>query len=341
MSDCATVIDELFQENLVNDFAEMPSVFWDRPNCQGNRWPVEGDHTPFDQTLAWSRTGLPRLASFYIPPHATAKIESANGGALTLMGVSSDTSKALLQTWDTVTGEPCPSTSALHDCGRRIDWGGIARFRIARHRTWNDHVMNKAIEASQNGTYEWTHGGRTYQPDWDLFMNRYCSETPTPNGCQCYVEWRSLIQSYPTVDRTKLYVGFLDGTCQPQKHFISKRAPKGTGSSTECNDLVFALTQAGAPPSTNIQCSNRTVNAASVPNLANKEEEAHEDGAQSVSVVLVVAVCVMFVIVLWALWTEWGVKNSGVPRFADSERSPGHFPLRMTSTDHGRNRDPR
>ncbi len=330
MSDCATVIDQLF-----SDFSEMPAVFWDRPNCQGNRWPVEGDHTPFDQTLTWSRTGLPRLASFYIPPHATTKIESSNGGGLTLMGVSSDTSRALLQTWDTVTGEPCPSTSASHDCGRRVDWAGIARFRVSRHRTWDDHVMNKAMEASQNGTYEWVHNGRTYQPDWDVFMNRYCSETPTPNGCQCYVEWRSLISKYPTVDRSKLYAGFLDGACQPKAHFISKRAPKGQGKASECNDLVYALTQAGAPPSMNIQCNNRSLDAALATKEANKEEQDN-DSDQEVPVLLVVAVCVMLVIVLWALWA---LKGNDAPSSPDSEWSLGRSPFQRSNTDPGQVQD--
>lgn len=244
-SPCLDLMHELWNAHL-SDFSEVPVLLFESANCVGPQWPRAGEAPLWDQTVSLESTGLNTIGSFIVPPHAVLKLRSAKHGQVELGGVVSDTSAMIMQIWQTETGEPCPQTLS-HDCGQRIDWTALDRFRIHRQKPWLKYLHDKAVQSSINESYTVRLHGKTYQPDFDALMTDLCASKDIAGvNCTCHDEFLQLQADHPEVPLSKLRLGSFNSSCNPLHHYVPTKAARSEGTVLECLDTLHAMITAGS-----------------------------------------------------------------------------------------------
>lgn len=294
-SPCKAIIRELWTESMP-DFAELPAILWEKPDCSGERWPKIGDHTQFDETIPAS---LASIGSFYVPPHAMLQLEAKHNGHAHYGGLVTNSSALLDRTWRSVTGEPCPANTET-DCGTRIDWADIPSWRVVRRKPWRDYLHHKAVESSVDGSYSLTVRGDTYNPNFDDFMTDFCqSGDPASTDCSCVNEFKALQAAHPNVPLDILRVGLLDSTCNPAKHYIPSTVLRTQNTDQDCKVMLAAMIKAGSYSggTGSFKCGSKTYDHSAIE--AEKTENSVTNNSWLYVLLMVLVYFVLVGLVVW------------------------------------------
>jgi len=307
---CKAVVAQLWQESLP-DFAEMPVILWENTNCTGARWPPVGEHSQFDEVIELAHTHLGAIRSFYVPPHATLELQANRHALAHYGGISSDTSALLDQQWRSLDGGPCVS-DVNGDCGRRIDWTVIPQWRVIRRKTWRQYMHDKAVHGSLDGTYSLKVNGQVYQPDFDGFMASVCDSDSgfleNNIDCACVAEFQQLQVDHPKVPVDQLKVGLLNSSCQPTKQYVPSTASRGTGERQQCQDMLYALIQAGSLTQTTgtIRCGVYSFDVSALPAVTtNKTADATTASTAALNLAWLCWVLVGFLVLAMTAVLVW------------------------------------
>lgn len=298
-SPCLAIMHELWNTHLA-DFSEAPTLLFESANCIGPQWPPAGQTPLWDQTVSVESTGLKTIGSFIVPPHAVLKLRSANHGVIELGGVVSDTSAMIMQRWQTATGEPCPQT-LTHDCGQRIDWTALDRFRIHRKKPWLKYLHDKAVQSSVDESYTVKLHGKTYQPNFDALMTDLCDSGTTDGiDCNCHDEFLQLTTDHPDVPVSKLRLGTFQSVCNPLHHYVPSKAARSEGTVTECIDVLHAMITAGSHSfqDNNVLCGRQLFANSAVQDDTNRQ-------ASSSTIMNWTWLVLLLVLTLWMAIVVW------------------------------------
>lgn len=262
MNVCLNLLNPILKEYAA-DNAQFPLYFFEDVNCQGARYPPEGEFNLWYQylgepkvvptsegdvtvTVVTSATlGMSEIKSLYVPPQAVLEMWTPNDeGYFTLVGpqVVPDTS-ALLGAWRTWDDAPCNDSDTY--CGKKLNWtlgNPIYRMRISTSSPWT--TMLARLAANKKPL---TLQSTSYPVNNDLLYSDICPGNGEDYGCDCQNAWDTLLLEHPGAAAAS-YVNILPNGCDATTQFVPSAAQAGLNTVYECQNQIQAQLRSGTFP---------------------------------------------------------------------------------------------
>lgn len=265
MQQCLEYLDPILQD-YAPDNAQFPLYMFSDFNCQGVRYPPEGEFNLWYQYLGEPRTvstpqgdvqvvqvtpatlGMTEIKSVYVPPQSVLEMWAPNDeGYFSVVGpqIITDT-QAYLSAWRNFDDSPCGSDELAY-CGNRVNWSvgdgqPIYRMRITSAVPWTNLLARLASDQQPLAL-----NGKAYPVDNDALYADICPGNGEDFNCECQNAYDEILLNHPGA-ANQTYVNVLPNGCDPTTQFAPSQALVGTGTSYECQNQINAQLQSGTFP---------------------------------------------------------------------------------------------
>jgi len=268
MSTCKEVVNAILEE-LAPVNAQFPLLMFSETNCQGVRYPPEGDFNLWGQYLGVPVTttvagkpvttvevrpetlGMSQIKSIYVPPQSVLELWATGGDgyySLTGQQLIQDLD-AMLAAWRNWDDSPCITGTV--NCGNRVVWKvgegePIERMRIHNPVPWTAVLANLAANKQTVQLH-----GTTYAINNDTLYQDICVEGQDSFACECHNAWQELLAVHSAA-ATQSFVNILQNGCNPLTQFVPSGAPVGDVTTTECQQQINAQLVTGTFPTLSV-----------------------------------------------------------------------------------------
>lgn len=248
MSNCSEVVNAILQElSPIN--AQFPLLMFSDVNCQGKRYPPEGEFNLWEQYLPLDSLGFEEIKSIYVPPQALFELWAEGGdGYYSMTGPQMVSNlSAMVAAWRNWDDSPCVAGTV--NCGNRVVWkmyDPIQRMRIHRPVSWNQVLATMAANRQQLRM-----GTTTYDFDYDtLFQDVICLPGQVDPQCNCHRAWQEILTNHAGAAEQS-FVNILQNGCNAQTQYVPSGARVGDNTPSECQQQINAQLKTGTFPTLN------------------------------------------------------------------------------------------